>query len=145
GAILQCKWTTSESVSQPETGMTRAQVRFILGSPRQQDMFHAERWDYPCYRQPGYGQDELRKFTVWFENDRLVRWSGDEQPDRQPFQKADSGKEAIQSANAERDAQQAASPGLDNAASPSGQATGGAPQAIIETAPSSTNDQEGQQ
>lgn len=141
--IQQGNWITTEQVAKLETGMTRDQVRFILGTPTLQDIFHAERWDYPYYNQPGYGKDELRKFTVWFENDQLTRWTGDEQPDRQPFQKADSGKEAIQSADTGRAAQQAASPGLDSSASPSGQSV--VPQATIETAPIGTTQKEGQE
>lgn len=78
--------------------MTRDQVRFVLGTPTLEDAFHADRWDYPYYNQPGYGKDELRRFTVWFQDDRLARWEGDKQPDRQPFQKIDSGKEAVQPA-----------------------------------------------
>lgn len=93
--IQQGNWITTGQVAQLEVGMTRDQVRFVLGTPTLQDPLHADRWDYPYYNQPGYGKDELRKFTVWFENDQLTRWSGDPQPDRQPFQKADSGKEAI--------------------------------------------------
>src|SRR5690606_26775597 len=94
--IQQGNWITAEQVAQLQVGMTRDQVRFILGTPSLQDVFHAERWDYPFYNKPGYGKDELRTFTVWFKNDLLDHWDGDEQPDRQPFQKADSGKEAIQ-------------------------------------------------
>lgn len=71
--------------------MTREQVRFILGTPTLQDVFRSDRWDYPYYNKPGYGAEQQRKFTVWFEGDSLVRWEGDEQPDRQPFQKADTG------------------------------------------------------
>ena len=93
--IQQGNWITTEQIAQLEVGMTRDQVRFILGTPTLQDVLHANRWDYPYYNQPGYGKDELRKFTVWFENDQLVRWAGDPQPDRQPFQKADSGKDAV--------------------------------------------------
>lgn len=93
--IQQGNWITSEQVAKLQVGMTRDQVRFILGTPALQDIFHADRWDYPFYNQPGYGTDELRKFTVWFDNDQLTRWAGDAQPDRQPFQKADSGKDAV--------------------------------------------------
>lgn len=89
--IQQGNWITSTEVAQLEVGMTRDQVRFILGSPTLQDAMHADRWDYPYYNKPGYGQAEQRQFTVWFEHDQLVRWSGDPQPDRQPFQKADTG------------------------------------------------------
>lgn len=91
--IQQGNWVTEEQVDQLETGMTRQQVMFVLGTPTLQDIFHSQRWDYPYYNQPGYGTKELRKFTVWFENDLLVRWAGDKQPDRQPFEKTDSGSQ----------------------------------------------------
>ena len=116
--IQQGNWITSEQVSQLEVGMTRDQVRFILGTPTLEDAFHADRWDYPFYNQPGYGKDELRKFTVWFKDDKLVRWSGDQQPDRQPFQKIDSGREAIQGRPG---TDKAASPGLNSPAAPNSQ------------------------
>lgn len=108
--IQQGNWITSEQVAMLQVGMTRDQVRFILGTPALQDVFHADRWDYPFYNQPGYGTDELRKFTVWFEHDQLTRWEGDEQPDRQPFQKADSGKEAIGASPKDAPASDAAAP-----------------------------------
>ena len=89
--IQQGNWITSEQVAQLQQGMTREQVRFILGTPTLQDVFHSDRWDYSYFNKPGYGDNELRRFTVWFEGDNLVRWEGDAQPDRQPFQKADTG------------------------------------------------------
>lgn len=97
--IQQGNWVTEEQVARLEVGMTREQVRFLLGTPTLQDIFHANRWDYPFYNKPGYGNNELRKFTVWFENDLLSRWSGDQQPDRQPFEKTDSGKQAVDKNN----------------------------------------------
>lgn len=89
--VQQGNWITSEQVAQLQKGMTREQVRFILGTPTLQDVFRTNRWDYPYYNKPGYGKEQERKFTVWFEGDSLERWAGDEQPDRQPFQKADTG------------------------------------------------------
>lgn len=136
--VQQGNWITSEQVSQLEVGMTRDQVRFVLGTPTLQDAFHADRWDYPYYNQPGYGKDELRKFTVWFQNDQLVRWSGDEQPDRQPFQKTDTGKAAVPSAD--KAAQDAASPGTRNDAAPNANISAPAPQATIETGAPNKND-----
>lgn len=91
--IQQGNWITEEQVNQLEPGMTRQQVMFVLGTPTLQDIFHAQRWDYPYYNQPGYGTTELRKFTVWFENDLLSKWAGDKQPDRQPFEKTDTGSQ----------------------------------------------------
>ncbi len=104
--------------------MTREQVRFILGTPTLQDIFRSDRWDYPYFLKPGYGEQEERKFTVWFEGDGLVRWEGDEQPDRQPFQKADTGRDNIGSeaeddeneaaANTEPEAEPAPIPGANS-------------------------------
>lgn len=91
--VQQGNWITSEQVAQLQQGMTREQVRFILGTPTLQDIFRSDRWDYPYFHKPGYGKEEERKFTVWFEGDSLVRWEGDEQPGRQPFQRTDTGGE----------------------------------------------------
>src|SRR3546814_9233220 len=82
---------SSDVCSSDLKGQTREQVRFILGTPTLQDVFRTNRWDYPYYNKPGYGDEQERKFTVWFEGDSLVRWEGDQQPERQPFQKADTG------------------------------------------------------
>lgn len=98
--IQQGNWITSEQVAKLQAGMTREQVRYILGTPTLQDIFHNDRWDYPYYNNPGYGKDEQRRFTVWFQGDTLLRWEGDQQPDRQPFQKADTGMQ--KAANGEK-------------------------------------------
>lgn len=89
--VQQGNWVTASQVEQLEIGMTREQVRFVLGTPTLQDIFYSDRWEYPYYFKPGYGQDELRTFTVWFDGDQLTRWEGSKQPDRQPFERADSG------------------------------------------------------
>ena len=84
--VQQGNWITQEQVALLQPGMTREQVRFALGSPTLTSVLHANRWDYPYYYKPGYGAAQERKFTVWFENDRLTRWEGDKQPDLQPYQ-----------------------------------------------------------
>jgi len=124
--VQQGNWVTSEQVSRLEKGMTREQVRYILGTPTLQDIFHASRWDYPYYNKPGYGKEEERRFTVWFENDVLTRWDGDQQPDRQPFQKADTGagSTAVSPAGADQ-AAPAASDAARAGAAPSGPAQSG--------------------
>lgn len=104
--VQQGNWITAEQVAQLRPGMTREQVRFVLGTPTLQDIFHTNRWDYPYYQKPGYGDAQERKFTVWFENDQLARWSGDAQPDRQPFERTDTGmteRESSEADNASRD------------------------------------------
>ena len=54
-------------------------------------MLHSNRWDYPYMNKPGYGDVQQRRFTVWFDNNSLVKWEGDQQPNRQPYEAADSG------------------------------------------------------
>lgn len=89
--VQQGNWITAEQVARLEKGMTREQVRFILGTPTLQDIFRTNRWDYTYYNKPGYGQAEERHFTVWFDGDRLDHWDGDAMPNRQPFEKGDDG------------------------------------------------------
>lgn len=84
-SVQQGNWITAEDVALLQKGMTEDQVRFALGSPTLKDMFHPDRWDYPYYFKPGYGDAVQRKFSVWFVNDRVDRWEGDEQPSFQPF------------------------------------------------------------
>lgn len=123
--VQQGNWITAEQVTQLEPGMSRAQVRFVLGTPVLQDALHANRWDYTYYNKPGYGEEELRQFTVWFDGDLLTRWEGDVQPDRQPFERTDTG--AAESAKAkETDAKTPALPdaeatAVQEAASPAAQ------------------------
>ena len=44
--IQQGNQITSEMLMKLKPGMTKAQVRFTLGTPLIQDTFHTERWDY---------------------------------------------------------------------------------------------------
>lgn len=92
--VQQGNWITASQVERLEVGMTREQVHFLLGSPTLQDVFHSDRWEYPYYSKSGTGKEELRLFTVWFEDNLLVRWQGDPQPNRQPFELSDSGADA---------------------------------------------------
>lgn len=75
--VRQGNYVTQEMVAQLKPGMTREQVRFILGTPLVTDIFHADRWDYVYSFKPGRGERQLRRFAVFFEDDRLVRVAGD--------------------------------------------------------------------
>ena len=77
--VQQGNVLTQEMVSQLKPGLTKDQVRFILGTPVLADVFHANRWDYVYRLQKGNtGAVETRKFTAFFDaNDKLVRVSGD--------------------------------------------------------------------
>jgi outer membrane protein assembly factor BamE len=76
--IQQGNFITQENISQLRPGMTRDQVRFVLGSPLVVDVFHSDRWDYVFQRQLEFSKGiEQRKLTVFFENDKLERIEGD--------------------------------------------------------------------
>ena len=122
--VQQGNWITQEQVAMLQVGMTREQVRFALGSPTLTSVLHADRWDYPYFYQPGRGKPQERQFTVWFENDRLARWSGDEQPALQPFQQA---KQDAARAAGEAGASQEAAPPVPDTAPPAQDAASAAP------------------
>ncbi len=77
--VQQGNVLTQEMVSQLRPGLTKDQVRFILGTPLLVDMFHADRWDYVYRLQKGRGgQAETRKFSTFFDVDgKLLRVAGD--------------------------------------------------------------------
>jgi outer membrane protein assembly factor BamE len=75
--VRQGNVITQEMVAQLKPGLTRDQVRFILGSPLVADMFHTDRWDYVYYFQPGKGEAQQRRLTVIFEDNKLARLAGD--------------------------------------------------------------------
>lgn len=75
--IRQGNFVSQDMVAQLKPGLSRDQVRFILGSPLVADMFHADRWDYVYRFQPGRGEPEQRILTVFFVDNRLARVAGD--------------------------------------------------------------------
>jgi outer membrane protein assembly factor BamE len=76
--IQQGNYLTQEMVSKLQPGMTRDQVRFVLGTPLLVDIFHDNRWDYVYRRRRADSREvEERRLSVFFDNDRLVRLEGD--------------------------------------------------------------------
>ena len=75
--VRQGNYVTQDMVSQLKPGMSRDQVRFVLGTPLVSDIFHADRWDYVYRFQPGKGVAQERRLTVIFEGGRLLRLDGD--------------------------------------------------------------------
>ncbi|GGU58186.1 outer membrane protein assembly factor BamE [Pseudomonas laurentiana] len=79
--IQQGNVVTQDMIDQLRPGMTRRQVRFIMGNPLIQDTFHPNRWDYLYSLQPGGGQRQQERMSVFFnENDQLANLSGDFMP-----------------------------------------------------------------
>src|ERR1700761_7190092 len=77
--VVQGNFVSKEAAAQMQVGMSRAQVRQILGTPLLTDMFHADRWDYVFYFKRGSTSIvQQRDFVVNFAGDRVASWSGGE-------------------------------------------------------------------
>jgi len=60
-----------------EVGMTRRQVKFVMGSPLIEDTFNADRWDYFYTVKRGEAELTRKLFSVHFKDDKLASWGGD--------------------------------------------------------------------
>jgi outer membrane protein assembly factor BamE len=79
--IQQGNVVTQDMIDQLKPGMTRRQVRFIMGNALISDTFHPNRLDYIYTLQPGGGQRQQERATIQFnENDQLIGLSGDFMP-----------------------------------------------------------------
>ena len=62
-----------EDLDQVEVGMTRSQVRFLLGTPMVDDPFHRDRWDYLYYLRIGRNPATFKRWvSIHFEGDQVV-------------------------------------------------------------------------
>ncbi len=99
--VVQGNFVSREMAAELKPGMTKRQVRTILGTPLLQDVFHADRWEYVFSLRQGYEAPIVRRFTVQFDKQgRLVRSYGDPLPSEDQFVAQinslhDGGKERV--------------------------------------------------
>ncbi|MGF6241336.1 MULTISPECIES: outer membrane protein assembly factor BamE [Paraburkholderia] len=75
--VVQGNFVSAEAAAQMQVGMSRDQVRQLLGTPLLADMFHADRWDYVFYFKRGNTSVvQQRDFVVNFAGERVASWSG---------------------------------------------------------------------
>jgi outer membrane protein assembly factor BamE len=78
--INQGNYLTQDMVEKLKVGQSKQQVRLILGTPLVTSAFRDNRWDY-VYEFNRQGKTlEHRQFVVYFVDDKLARWEGDEMP-----------------------------------------------------------------
>lgn len=75
--IQQGNVVTSKMMLQLRPGMSKSQVRFIMGTPLIQDSFHSNRWDYFYQMRKAGKIIEQRRVILDFENEALARVRGD--------------------------------------------------------------------
>ncbi len=78
--IEQGNVVTEEMVDQLEVGMTRRQVRFVMGTPLIEDTFNADQWDYRYYLKNGDDTIKESRLTVRFDGDELIAIEGTDLP-----------------------------------------------------------------
>jgi outer membrane protein assembly factor BamE len=78
--VEQGNIVTEDMVAQLKEGMSRRQVRFIMGTPLIEDTFHADRWDYRYLLRNGDETLRERHVIVEFDGDSLVSVEGDIKP-----------------------------------------------------------------
>jgi outer membrane protein assembly factor BamE len=83
--IVQGNFVSKEQVSALQKGMSRTQVRDVLGTPLVADAFHKDRWDYVFTIKREGVKEQERKLSVFFSGDTLDHWEGDEMPTEAAF------------------------------------------------------------
>lgn len=78
--VQQGNVITSDMIEQLRPGMTREQVKFMLGTPLLSDAFHPDRWDYLYYLSPRLGKPQQRSLVVHFKDNRLDHFTSDPMP-----------------------------------------------------------------
>jgi outer membrane protein assembly factor BamE len=93
--VQQGNVITSDMVDQLRPGMTRDQVRFMLGTPLLADPFHQDRWDYLYYLNPRIGAKQRRGLVVYFKENRLDHFTSDPMPPESMADNLILGKKAM--------------------------------------------------
>jgi outer membrane protein assembly factor BamE len=91
--VQQGNYVTQDMVNKLQPGMSRSQVRFVLGTPLIADPFHADRWDYVyAYERKGRIVAKRRIAVIFEEKDGpLLRVEGDIAP-KKPAVAVESAK-----------------------------------------------------
>jgi outer membrane protein assembly factor BamE len=82
--VEQGNFVTTDLVEKLKPGMTKAQVKLILGTPLLSDVFHADRWDYYFDNAKGGKGLAHKRLTVLFKDDKLASFTGDANPPLPP-------------------------------------------------------------
>lgn len=79
--VQQGNIVDQEMIDKLRPGMTKSQVRFVLGTPLVVDTFNQSRWDYYYNRVTSQGKETQEQVTIFFNaEDKLERMSGDYLP-----------------------------------------------------------------
>ena len=84
--IQQGNYLEGRTVDQLQVGMTRVQVRYLLGTPMVPDAFDKARWDYLYYFKKGrLKRPEERHLIVWFKDEKVDHFERNNVPETPPM------------------------------------------------------------
>ena len=78
--VQQGNYVPEDVAAKVQVGMTKPQVRALLGTPLLNDIFHGNRWDYFFSSVKGGRAEDRTRFSIFFENDKVVRMEGKARP-----------------------------------------------------------------
>ncbi len=78
--VQQGNYVTQDVAEKLKIGMTKAEVRQLLGTPLLVDAFHNNRWDYFFSNVKGRKAENRTRLSVFFENDKVVNFVGEARP-----------------------------------------------------------------
>jgi outer membrane protein assembly factor BamE len=83
--VVQGNFLSSEQVAMLRPGMSRAEVRNVLGTPLVTSVFHNDRWDYVFTLKRQGTPDQSFRYAVFFKGETLERFEGDTMPTEADF------------------------------------------------------------
>ena len=78
--IQQGNVITQDMIDKLKPGMTKVQVKFIMGTPLIADTFNQNRWDYFYGMKPATGPEVRERMAIFFKDDKLSSLRGDFMP-----------------------------------------------------------------
>ena len=86
-SIQQGNYLEQDMIEQLKVGLSKQQVRFIMGTPMVEDTFNTDRWDYYYNVKRGDTDLSSNHFIVYFDNDLVTHWDGDYTPIKKQVEK----------------------------------------------------------
>ncbi len=83
--VVQGNFVSREQVEFLKPGMSRQQIRDVLGTPLLASAFHADRWDYVFTLNRQGVPPQAYRLTTYFNGDALERFEGDTMPTEAEF------------------------------------------------------------
>jgi outer membrane protein assembly factor BamE len=83
--VVQGNFLSSEQVAMLRPGLSRAEVRNVLGTPLVTSVFHNDRWDYVFTLKRQGTPDQSFRYAVFFKGEALERFEGDTMPTEADF------------------------------------------------------------